>query len=273
MDGRIDWLSWTMRPSDQPENISHLYTTARKAVKSLSDEHEDWLFNGEPYDRTSRRSTFNLCLSRDDNGVLIGGQSPTGYLLFEATGRACNAINEPATSRRIVSEIAGLLTRLDYACDIETETLPSEFVNARSHRAFRSLSFIRSDTGETAYVGSAKSDRFCRVYRYNPPHPRSHLLRIEFVFRRALARSVAEQYVSQESDAHFAARLGQTWGFSHRDWQPGEQTDERIIVPSVKKHDEDTIAWLYKQVLPAMRRVVATGGFDMADFLERVYNQ
>lgn len=50
-------------------------------------------------------------------------------------------------------------------------------------------------------------------------------------------------------------------------------SDERVAVPTVSKHTEDTIAWLYKQVAPAMARVLQSGGFDMADFLEKVYNQ
>lgn len=271
MDGHVDWLTWTMKPHRQPENIQEVYHLARRALRSLSDEHDSFAFNGQGFDRAPRISNFDLCLARDDNGFRIGGAGPTGYMLFDATGRACDAIRERALSRRIVGELGQLLTRFDYAVDIETDTIPSAFVNARSHHAFRSISFIRSDTGETAYVGSRKSDRFVRVYRYFEPHPRAKLLRIEYVFRRQMARTAADEYCKSEDDALFLSRLGNTYGWSHPDYEPNEITDERLSVPAIERADEDTIAWLYKQVAPAMRRLLASGVLDMADFLQSVY--
>lgn len=262
-----------MRPDRQPENVQELYHITRRALRGLSDEHESWIFNGQGYDRASRIGTFDLCLSRDDSGVRLAGRGPSKRILVEASGRACDAIREPELSRTIVSSLLESITRMDYAVDIRTGTVPSEFVNARGHKAFRTLSYIQSDTGTTAYVGSPKSDRFARVYRYNPPHPRSELLRVEFVFRRGMARAAATQYCQQNSNRNFLSRLGNTWGWKHRDWQPDEQSNEKLEVPSVDRKTEDTIAWLYKQVAPAMRRVLQSGGFDMADFLERVYNQ
>lgn len=273
VEGHVDWLTWTMKPAREPENVQELYHIARRALRGLSHEHEQILYNGQGFDRSARIGNFNLCLARDDGGVRFGGGGPTGYILFEITGRGCDAIREPELSRRFVGEIAELLTRFDYAVDIRADTLPGDFVNARSHQGFRSLSYIRSDKGTTAYVGSPKSDRFGRVYRYNPPHPRADLLRVEYVFRRALARAAATQYCQQESDADFHEKLAQTWGFNHPVYDTGVDSDERISVPSVSQHDEDTIAWLYKQVAPAVRRVLAAGGFDMAHWLEMIYQQ
>jgi DNA relaxase NicK len=194
-------------------------------------------------------------------------------MLFQLSGRGCDSIREPATSRRFVTEICELLTRLDYAIDISCNIKPSEFANHRSHKAFRTVSFISSDSGETVYVGSPKSDRFVRVYRYNPPHPRSHLLRIEFVFRRGMARAAAREYCEQESDAHFLAKLGNTYGWAHPIWQPTVQTDERIATPVLKQSDENTVYWLYKQVLPAMQRLWREGALDVTDFLEKVFEE
>lgn len=242
-------------------------------MRSLSHEHEQIFFNGQGFDRAARISNFDLCLQRDDKAATVGGCGPQGHMLFQLSGRGCDAIREPGLSRRFVGEVAELLTRFDYAVDIPCDTKPAEFANKRSHHAFRSISYIRSDSGETAYVGSPKSDRFCRVYRYRPPHPRHHLLRVEFVFRRAMARTAAWQYCEQENDAHFLAKLGNTYGWAHPIWRTDARTDERINAPSVDRHTEDTIAWLYKQVAPAMARVMSTGGFDITHFLETVYEQ
>lgn len=262
-----------MRPERQPENVQELYHIAKRALRSLSDEHEQILFDGQGFDRSPRIGNFDLCLARDDGGVRIGAGGPTGYTLFEVTGRACDAFREPGLSRRVVGQVTELLTRFDYAVDIRCGTLPSNFANARSHKAFRSVSFIKSDSGTTAYVGSPKSDRYGRVYRYNPPHPRADILRVEYVFRRAMARAAATQYCQSENSDYFHTTLAKTWGFNHSVYDTSVESDERITVPSVTKHDEDTIAWLYKQVAPALRRVIANGGFDMADWLEMVYEQ
>jgi len=272
VDGHVDWLTWTMKPNVAVESIRETYDRARQVLRSVSHEHESFAFDGQGFDRAARRHNFDLCLQRSDNGFFIGGRGPEGYMLFDATGRACDAIREPGQSHRIVSEISECLTRFDYAVDISCATSPSEFVNSRSHKAMRTIAFTRSDTGETAYVGSRKSDRFVRVYRYNPPHPRHHLLRVEYVFRRGMARAAAKEYCQQEGDEVFLSKLGNTYGWSHPVYQPGVTSDERVAAPSVDRHTEDTIAWLYKQVAPAMARVMKSGGFDMADFLDRVYN-
>lgn len=242
-------------------------------MRSLSHEHETLFFGGSGFDRAPRISNFDLCLQRDDRAAAIGGVGPQGHMLFQLSGRGCDAIRQPELSRRFVSEIAELLTRFDYAVDVRTDIEPFAFANKRWHKAFRTVSFIKSDTGATAYVGSPKSDRYCRVYRYRPPHPRSDLLRIEFVFRRGMARTAAALYCEQEDDSHFLSKLGNTYGWNHPIWQPRVRTDERINAPSVTRREEDTITWLYKQVAPALARVLATGGIDMADFLEHVYKQ
>ena len=273
MDGHVDWLTWTMRPKMPVQSVTEVYDRARTQLKGLSHEHEKIFFDGQGFDRSPRISNFDLCLAREDRAATIGGCGPQGHMLFQLSGRGCDALRNVALSRRFVREVALLLSRFDYAVDIRTKTTPRAFVNVRWHKNFRTLSYIRSDSGETAYVGSTKSDRFVRVYRYREPHPRADLLRIEFVFRRAHARAAAELYCEQENDAKFLAKLGNTYGWKHPDWTPGIQTDERISAPTVDRHTEDTIAWLYKQVAPAMRRVMASGGFDMTDFLSTVYNQ
>lgn len=273
VDGHVDWLSWTMRPHSEVRTASDLYANGKRCARELSNEHETILFNGTRLDRASRISNFDLCLARESGDFRLAGGGPTGYILFNLSGRGCDDIREPELSRRFVSQIAPLLTRFDYAVDIPTSVRPSHFVNARSHKGFRTISLIRSDSGETVYVGSRKSDRFARVYRYNDPHPRHALLRVEYVFRRAMARTAAIQYCESEGDDRFQSKLGNTWGWSHSCYNPAEQTDERIEVPVVDRETEQTIFWLYRQVAPALARVMKTGGFDMADFLQCVYNQ
>lgn len=271
MDSHIDWISFTL---DRKEPISNSYgldNEARELLRRISNEHKSYIYDGQGFEPCGGRPPYRYALGRADAGVRVFGGGPQTGVLYELSGRACEGIRGFDAASGFLSPIVERLTRLDIACDLRTDTRPNKFANARSHKGFRSISFIQSDSGETVYVGSPKSDRFCRVYRYNPPHPRSALLRVEFVFRRGLARDAARSLLSAASFAQFVAILGNTYGWSHAEWQPHYQTDERLKVAVVTRGNEDTVRWLYTQVVPAIRRLMAEGALDLTDFLETVY--
>lgn len=272
MDLHIDWLSWTFDTDVEPITTSELYLFGRKRIKEVSNGHEAITFNGQSIEQAVSRAPYRLCLERADRGFRVFGASHTETLLYELTGRGCEGLRKYEDAAAFIAPLFDRITRVDYAVDIRTDVKPSVFANERSHRAFRSLSFIRSDTGETVYVGSPKSDRFCRVYRYNPPHPRADLLRVEFVFRRKLAAAAAQSMVETESSAQFMARLGVTYGWNHRVWQPDFVTEEKLKVPIFSRDEQKTVFWLYNQVAPAMKRLVAEGHLDITDFLQHVFD-
>lgn len=270
MDKHIDWLSFTLDRKETIASSSQLYYEAAELLRRISNEHKSYIFDGTGFDPCGGRSPYSFALARDDHGVrLFGGGSQTG-VLYELSGRACEGLRSIEAAHAFLSPILERITRLDYACDVRCTTRPSLFSNARSHKGFRSLSYIQSDTGETTYVGSPKSDRFCRVYRYNPPHPRSDLLRIEFVFRRGLARDAAKSLCLAESSEVFAAALGNTYGWTHPIWQPGATTDERLKVPVVQRTSDGTVAWLYKQCAPALAAKIKEEAINLPEFLEYV---
>lgn len=273
MHPHTDWLSFTLETQIEPVGYDQLYHVGKQKLREVSNEHERYIYDGTGFEPCGSRPPYRLSLARDDNGVRIYAGSHTSTILYELAGRACEGLHEAENARRFISPIVERLTRWDYAIDIPSEAGPADFLNDRSHQNFRSVSFIRSDTGETVYCGSPKSDRFCRVYRYSKPHPRAHLLRVEFVFRRGLARHAALRFCQTENEGRFIAELGNTWGWGHKVWQPGIVTDERVQTPSVTKHDDQTIRWLYAQVAPALRRCMASGAIDMVDWLNWVYNE
>lgn len=277
MDSHIDWLSFTLVRPDQQQHenscksLMELRYEAEELLRRVSHEHRTYVFNGFGFEACGGRAPYRYALGRDDGGVRCFGGGPQSGVLYELSGRACEGIRSFAAASAFLAPIMERITRLDIAADIRSECRPGEFANARSHQGFRSTSFIKSDTGETVYVGSPKSDRFCRVYRYNKPHPRAELLRVEFVFRRGLARDAARSLLRAKDFSEFVALLGNTYGWRHRIWQPGHQTDERLSVPIITRGNEDTVRWLYVQVVPALRRMIAEGAIDVTDFLEEVY--
>jgi hypothetical protein len=271
VDVHVDWLSWTEPEPIAPRNQSELYTTSKSLAKERFGDAYEILFDGQGIDTAVARQPYRVSVSRDDNGFQVYGNSHTDTTLFELRGRGCERIHGEVWAQDFVNCLHDKCTRLDLAADIVTVTTPADFARQRDNKRFRSISFIRSATGETVYVGSPKSDRFCRIYRYNPPHPRSHLLRVEFVTRRKLAKSAALQFADAPSPNHFAAQLGNSYGFSHPDWKPGVVTDERLRVPILERKDSDTVNWLYKQVAPAISRLMTETEFDIVEFLDYVY--
>jgi len=150
------------------------------------------------------------------------------------------------------------ITRIDIAVDIETSTHPSEFVEIVSHDRMRASGRQSSETGETCYVGSKKSDRYARVYRYYEPHPRAHLLRIEHVFRRKYAKSVAQAILGTSLTAA-AAAAGKAFGWAHNDWDVDAQEVADISITSPERNAGGTVTWLVRSVAPAIRRLIADG--------------
>lgn len=249
-----------------------LYKNAKQKLKEIGHHVEILFFNGEGFEPTGGRAPYRVAIARDDHGARIHGASHTETILYELSGRGCEPLRDSESAASVLGSVHESITRLDVAVDIITRSSPSDFANSRSHDRFRSVAFIRSATGETVYVGSAKSDRFCRVYRYNPPHPRSELLRVEYVFRRGLARDAALQLSQADGWENYLGRVGNTYGFNHESWQPESRTDERLSSPIVERKDADTVHWLYAQVVPAVRRLVQSGALDMTDWLEYIYS-
>lgn len=272
MDSHVDWLSFTRKTKIEPRTAMELYKDARQKLREVGKNVEELYYDGQGFEPVGGRAPYRVAIARDDSGSRIHGASHTETILYELSGRGCEPLRESIFAQSVLGCVHDSVTRLDVAVDIITPTGPSDFANAREHDRFRSISFIRSATGETVYVGSPKSDRFCRVYRYNPPHPRSEILRVEFVSRRGLARAAALQLSQEANWAEYIGKLGNTYGFIHRCWEPGSKTSERLSAPIVEKKDADTVHWLYAQVVPAVRRLMKTGALDMTEWLEYVYS-
>lgn len=149
-------------------------------------------------------------------------------------------------------------TRFDVAVDIETDTTPAAFAAVRSSR-FETLGAFDSATGQTRYVGSQASSRFARVYRYNEPHERAHLLRIEMVFKKPDADQAVIDFLTM-GPAAFAAAAGNIYQWGHEDWDM--TSTERIKSWRPEKGRASTLRWLRTQVIPALDDLYSTEVLD-----------
>lgn len=198
-------------------------------------------------------------------------------IFIQLTGQTCEYLRNLGRLDAVIERYQQDCTRIDYAVDMLCDTTPADFVNARSHKKFRSISFFSDSSGDTAYVGSWSSDRFARVYRYNPPHERSQWLRSEFVLKGKRARAGALAYCKGDIDGT-VRNLGTTWGWNHPSWKPDNDalsSEELLKVWRPDRHASKTLKWLEGQCAPALVKLVLNGEIaNLGDWLiENVYSK
>jgi len=193
-----------------------------------------------------------------ESGISLYASPNLVHCCVEVSGGGCERLIRLGVMQGVLGKCTDRITRIDIATDIETTTLPGEFVEQVSHDRMRASGFQKSETGETCYVGSKKSDRYARVYRYYAPHPRSNLLRIEHVFRRKYAKSVATAILDTSVESA-AAAAGKAFGWSHPEWNLDATETPDIYITSPERGSSSTITWLVRSVAPAIRRLITDG--------------
>lgn len=249
---RLDWVSFTINiPEGQrgvagrqrPEDVNRFMIARFGPALDM----------GECLPEHGR---FPYALSTSGNGIRVFWNLGTFELLVEIEGHGCERLEAAGELRRIVATVIDDLTRVDIATDIETETDPRDFVAQRTNQRHKSHETAVSGTGITCYIGSRKSDRYARVYRYAHPHPRADRLRVEMVYRGQQAITLARTWLEFGND-ETAARAGNQYGWSHQDWQPHSQEKITAWRPDRKTHKK--LLWFHSQIKPAIRQMLAEG--------------
>lgn len=272
MRTHIDWLTFTM---------SMIYVDERK------DAYADAIAYGfeEMFGVELRRDAFGGDWTKNErsrapytdawtiqNGLITLFASPNlTHCCVEISGRGCEALIAKNILADVLRCCSERVTRIDIASDIETEISPLEFVKEVSHERMRTFGHVQSATGETCYVGSQKSERFARVYRYNEPHPRSHLLRVEHVFRKDYAKKVAAAFANSTIE-QIAKSSGDAFGWCHRVWLVTQSDGADISIIKERGKTGGTIFWLVHSVAPAFKRLVQEGVIsDPEEFLKKFF--
>ncbi len=264
----VDWLSFTVpAPLGLDGDGSDVtYMIFQLIVKAIGDELSDDLLSMD-FDRTGGRAPYSVKATRADHFVTLFWGPKSNHILIEISGGGLEKIQRKNLLLKWLEAVRPRVTRLDVACDMPVQYTPADFVAAGYSARFASSGHLISETGETFYVGSQKSDRFARVYRYNPPHPRSHLLRCEYVFRKEQARLVAQEILDKGLVAT-SASAGVSFGWKHPAWQPDLQTTDRLPSWRPDRHKAGTVNWIIEQCFPALANLVKVGEIeDLSDFL------
>lgn len=268
---KIDWLSISL-----PFNnvLRKDFAAAKLLIHDDLRSHiphlGDYVNSFTDLEEGKGRGVFNRSAFSSMGGFTIYWRDTLPYSLIEITGVGVDVLRKQKLLAPFIRLYGQWLTRIDIAVDIETDVRPLDFATKRDDKRFKSFSHVKSETGETYYVGSKTSDRYARVYRYDAPHPRCKLLRIETVLRDGEAKSFAASLQHSKLSTLVQA-IGVTFGWSHPVWG-GHAVDCGIRSAVRDTHQGKTERWLFKSVIPAIKRLLEGGSDEVvAEFGKQVY--
>ena len=264
-DSIVDWLSFSLPVYPQGESSvqSVTFTTFRHYLPGIAD-----ILTDTRWKETSGRAPYDRSYSTLGWRIFASPNVP--HIAIEVSGEGCKILRNNDSVLYLLAIVSDRLSRIDIATDMQTDIKPSDFVDAGFSGRIRSVGKIVSDTGETMYIGSQKSDRYCRVYRYNEPHERADLMRIEYVFRRKEARKVGNELV-ESSVAEIAAKAHRTYKWEHK-VMDNLKAEKGLTASVAHRTAAGTRLWLIKQVAPAFKKLVAMGVIENPDeFIETYF--
>lgn len=265
----MDWLSFSYHtPVSEPTEgwfydvINSLEERSQIAYVML-DEEQSVIGNGRrPY-----------AMSYGNRYIKIFMSPTVEWSLVEISGSGCELLTSEGLAEELAIEVSDRATRIDFAVDIRVgdENRVSEFVDAGYSDRFKTRSDVVSGSGVTHYIGSRTSERLCRVYQYKPPHPRCDLLRIEFELKGDRAKQAANMLRSASVQG-IAQSLIDAYGFKSG-MLGAPWVDNPGFEPlRGKQRHNNTIAWIHKQVVPAVKKLVHEGVIvDLEEFLRDTF--
>lgn len=269
MQAHIDYLSFTL-PIQEPRRYmaDEMPRVISRDMQVYGEYISHWLeLDRQQYIPKIGRKPYPYSFRRSDNYCSIFYGLSMNHFLVEVTGQGCQRLHDAGYLHLLLEDIKHRLTRIDVAVDIPCSVEPTHFIAQRADTRFKSNGYMSSNSGVTAYIGSMKSNRFCRVYRYAPPHPRSDFLRAEFVTRRKDAQLVA-QTILDTSIENVAAAQGEMFGFRHPVWNPGGLVAASLGTFRADREMSKTVYWMYRVVAPSLKKLVDAGEINLDDLLK-----
>lgn len=260
MRNHVDWLSFTMQHVtwDSTPDDPYGESLGEEMFRTLGAAFIEKAMSGVWELRERSRAPYKHSWEIKGVGITVFASPTLPHFLIEISGAGCERIIELGEMEHLLRATQDRVTRIDIACDIETDTKPQDFVNVLTSKRMRASGYQTSESGTTCYVGSRTSERFARVYRYNAPHPRAHLLRVEHEFKREYAKSVVLG-ILRDGIGSVAQASGMAFGWGHRDWDVGVDTSSDISIVSSERAFGKTLFWLVDTCAPSFKRLVKEG--------------
>lgn len=259
---KVDWISFSIPVQTLPDATEKdaLFAFA-SALVDMNPDLPAFLGLDTQLSPGNGRAPYRTSWRPEHPGVTVFTHPALNHALVEVSGAGCDTLTEGGVIREVIDTVKDRVTRIDIACDMLTDVRPKEFTSGRNEGRFKAISHVISESGETFYVGSRSSDRYARVYRYNPPHERSRFLRSEFVVKQENAKILARTLLVESLEAVVAA-FGETFGWRHPAWKLGASPAE-IAAYRPDRREGKTLYWLADTIAPLLARLHNEGVIDV----------
>jgi hypothetical protein len=268
VDAKVDWFSFTV---PTPEFLAHKRDSVIDDIVRITHEATGGILHDTLSDRvwnSSRAAGFyDVRYWIEGAGVSVSFGSTNTHALWEFSGQGCELLRQYHALYGLAAAMADRATRIDFAVDIETDTLPADFVAQASCKAFKSRGTQNSPTGLTEYIGSRKGERMARVYRYFDPHPRAAFLRAEAEYKGDLAREFC-RHLDEASLTMITLQAHLPFGWTHPVWNPDKIEADKLMFTRTDKEAARTIQWLMEAVIPSLVRADREGILSWEAFEE-----
>lgn len=264
---KVDWISFSI-PMDtsKMENEQDAVTQVVASLDALHPDLGTWLLLDTPFTVRNGRAPYRTAWAREIPGLTIFTHPSLPHALIEVSGSGCDRLTIDKVLLPLLAAVQKRVTRIDVACDILTDMRPKDFGEDRDIGRFKASSYVYSETGETYYVGAKTSNRYCRVYRYNKPHERWALLRVEYVYKAESAKALVIALLEQGLGSVVAAS-GQAFGWRSPIWRIDDDAAELAVYRPDRKQGK-TLFWLADTVAPLLARLQKEGVIDVRTWVE-----
>lgn len=265
---KIDWISFSFEV--KPNGDGHELQTLESAIdgiRALDPSLVEFLSMGDGFEAGKGRAPYSVGWTHSSGGYRLYTNSVTPHALIEISGKGCDHLSDPISLNTLLTATRNRITRLDIAQDILCDTDPREFTTQRSNQRFKSHSQVVSESGTTSYVGSRTSDRYCRVYRYKAPHPRSAFMRIEYSVKAENAKATAQAILDTSLEATGVA-LGDAFGWTHPVYRTDAPVAAELAVWRPERRQGNTVYWVNDTVGPLIARLHNEGLIDVYEWLQ-----
>lgn len=265
MQHKIDYFSYSKNLWGKRETPGNLPPAVYPAI-AKQNIPEYMPQNGWTPIKPRKHTVYGLNYAKHCNLWL----SFDGIITIEHTGMGCLYLEENGLLYDVIFRYADQCTRIDIATDIYDPVRPDAFIEARGENRVRSYTDEKSDSGHTYYLGSQKSERFVRVYRYDGKHPRKDFLRIEYVYRNKDAKRVANAAVVSKIE-DLAVSCGARYKWQHPSYAPHKNASiQEIKAWRPERRGGKTVYWLHNQVIPAIVKSVKKNEIDLEEFIAEI---
>jgi len=270
---KVDWISFTLDLGVGQGRQAYAMTgIIADTLRSFWPAGPVTLGLHDAYVPGPGRKPYSQSVTWEEAHIKLFFHPFLSHCLFEISGQGCQILEERASLNGLLEAVSARLTRLDIAVDMNTDSKPREFVAQQQGGRFKSHAEVNSRDGETCYVGSRSSDRFARVYRYNPPHERAHLLRCEYQLKHENA-VLAAQGVMAMGCEYVALQLAKTFGWAYDQAQLSLMDVEALAAHRPVRAEGRTDFWLAAQVEPALKRRYQGRPGEFLAWTRRLYKE